>query len=117
MVATLQELLNQQEAENNMEYKNTKTGAIINSPCVINGGDWVTFDSTLAKKAESMVTPTFIDAVQTDTPLLSEEPQENNEAFDGITVKQIKQELDAFGIEYNPRAPKQELYDLMMQGK
>lgn len=24
-----------------MIYKNTKTGAVINSPCIIRGGDWV----------------------------------------------------------------------------
>lgn len=27
-----------------MRYKNTKTGAIINSSCTINGGDWIKFD-------------------------------------------------------------------------
>lgn len=27
-----------------MKYKNTKTGAIINSSCVINGGDWIKLD-------------------------------------------------------------------------
>ena len=25
-----------------MKYRNTKTGAVIDSPCVISGGDWVT---------------------------------------------------------------------------
>ena len=25
-----------------MKYKNTKTGAIIDSPCTLSGGDWVT---------------------------------------------------------------------------
>lgn len=25
-----------------MKYRNTKTGAIIDSPCLISGGDWVT---------------------------------------------------------------------------
>lgn len=26
-----------------MKYKNTKTGAIIDSPCKVSGGDWVEF--------------------------------------------------------------------------
>lgn len=27
-----------------MKYRNTKTGAVIDSPCVISGGDWITDD-------------------------------------------------------------------------
>lgn len=28
-----------------MEYRNTRTGAVISSPCVISGGDWVLIDT------------------------------------------------------------------------
>ncbi len=36
-----------------MEYRNTKTGAIITSPCKIKGGDWVEVEkpSKPAKKS------------------------------------------------------------------
>lgn len=33
-----------------MIYKNTRTGAVIDSPCLISGGDWV--DVTPVKKVE-----------------------------------------------------------------
>lgn len=42
-----------------MKYRNTKTGAIIDSPCLISGGDWVSEEpvKTVAadepKKAET----------------------------------------------------------------
>lgn len=117
-----------------MEYKNTKTGAIIKSPCIIRGGDWVEVKEE-AKKApnqeqleqqlitdekqgevdqEDAVSDNVSDEVDPD-----EENQEDNQAPElaEITVKQIKQELDAFGIEYDKNAKKKELYDLMIQGK
>lgn len=95
-----------------MIYKNTKTGAIIDSPCKISGGDWVLVTNEKPKMKE----PTAI--IETPTELKIEKQEENLADFDGITIAQIKQELDAFGIEYNPKAKKQELYDLMMaQGK
>lgn len=100
-----------------MEYKNTKTGVTFSSPCVVSGGDWVLVEKT--KEPTEQEIPKVIDEEQ------QEEQQEQveqeaiesktgDEIFDSITVPQIKQELDAFGIEYNPRAKKQELYDLMM---
>lgn len=109
-----------------MRYKNTKTGAVIDSSFVISGDDWAPAENEKKleqskkegnKKEEK--TP------QQDPPEVEgessegeekqlEEEKTGNETFDSITVPQIKQELDAFGIEYNPRAKKQELYDLMM---
>ena len=40
--------------------------------------------------------------------------QEQDDMIDGVTKKEIMQELDAMGIEYNPRAKKEELYNLML---
>ncbi len=33
-----------------MKYKNTKTGAIFDSPCVISGGDWVAEETPIVVK-------------------------------------------------------------------
>ena len=97
-----------------MRYKNTKTGAIIDSSCIIKGGDWVEADKEIKEVHEVKVEtqPDEVNKVEET----KKEP-EQKEGFDGITIKEIKQELDAFGIKYNPRANKQELYDLMLKGK
>jgi len=98
-----------------MRYRNTKTGAIINSPCSVSGGDWVAEETTIAIEVDVEEIPEVLENKELKEP---EEPEVDlDEDIDGITIKQIKQELDAFGIEYNPRAKKQELYDLMMQGR
>lgn len=108
-----------------MRYRNLKTGAIFDSPCIISGGDWVAEDTTVnvvvdtkkeikvaqAKKLDAIIKPSvsvgpYMDAIEEDI-----------EGMEDITIKQIKQELDAFGIKYNPRAKKQELYDLMIKGR
>lgn len=98
-----------------MEYKNVKTGATFSSPCIISGGDWV-LASEKEPKIETIVEeqPEVVEIVEEPK---AEEQEENTADFEGITKAQIMQELDAFGIEYNPNAKKQELYDLMMQGK
>lgn len=98
-----------------MRYRNTKTGAIINSPCSVSGGDWVAEDTTIAIEVDVEEIPEVLENKELKEP---EEPEVNlDEDIDGITVKEIKQELDAFGIEYNPKARKQELYDLMIKGR
>lgn len=35
-----------------MRYKNTKTGAIIDSSCVISGGDWIKVEPVEAPRPE-----------------------------------------------------------------
>ncbi|EMF0489625.1 hypothetical protein IDE12_000357 [Enterococcus faecium] len=107
-----------------MEYKNTKTGVTFSSPCVISGGDWVLVEDNKKteqskremEKQEKEDLPE--DKVREVAEKLVEEDKTGDPAFDSITVPQIKQELDAFGIKYSATAKKQELYDLMMsQGK
>lgn len=98
-----------------MRYRNTKTGAIFDSPCSVSGGDWVAEETAIAIEVDVEEIPEVLENKELKEP---EEPEVNlDEDIDGITVKEIKQELDAFGIEYNPKAKKQELYDLMMQGR
>ena len=36
-----------------MRYRNLKTGAIIDSPCSISGGDWVAEETTIAIEVEA----------------------------------------------------------------
>ncbi|EMF0394570.1 hypothetical protein JMQ84_000804 [Enterococcus hirae] len=107
-----------------MEYKNTKTGVTFSSPCVISGGDWVLVEDNKKieqskremEKQEKEDLPE--DKAREVAEKLVEEDKTGDPAFDSITVPQIKQELDAFGIKYSATAKKQELYDLMMaQGK
>lgn len=95
-----------------MKYINTKTGVIIDTPCLISGGDWIEY--VREHPAEEIIEEVEVE-IKEEVEEVKEEPEE--EGIDGITIKQIKQELDAFGIEYNPRAKKQELYELMMQGR
>lgn len=99
-----------------MKYKNTKTGAIIDSPFKISGGDWVELkkeDKPKAKKVEEVKKESKKEEI--------EEVEKTDEIEDGgpdgIKKKEIMQELDAFGVEYNPRSKKQELYDLMIQSR
>ncbi|HHX62527.1 MAG TPA: hypothetical protein GX707_17715 [Epulopiscium sp.] len=97
-----------------MKYKNTKTGAIIDSPCIISGGDWIKYSE---KTKEIVEVEEEIEEVEETVEEIEEIEEEEIEGMEGITVKEIKQELDAFGIKYNPRAKKQELYDLMIKGR
>lgn len=103
-----------------MKYKNTKTGAIIDSPCKISGGDWIEVKEKINKtQAEEVNEVEEVEEIEEIKEIkeVEEDPEKEEEDFDGITIKQIKQELDAFGIKYDSRAKKQELYDLMMQGR
>lgn len=108
-----------------MEYKNTKTGVTFSSPCVVSGGDWV----LVADEPKTDEEPKAINEEETENTVddaeksaatpeqQADEQDEQVAGLEGITKKQIMQELDAFGIKYNPSSKKKELYDLMMQGK
>lgn len=94
-------------------YFHKRTGAVIDTDCSLLG-DWVVEGEVTSEEK-----PVEVKKVQE-----VEKPKEVTAAtvsatdFDGITRPQIMQELDAFGIEYDKRANKQTLYDLMMsQGK
>lgn len=101
-----------------MEYKNLKTGATFSSPCKVSGGNWVLVEDGKPAISE----PQLISQTENDKKIepvneVAEETPKSDDAFDGITRAQIMQELDAFGIAYDKKANKKELYDLMMQGK
>lgn len=82
-----------------MKYLNTKTGAIVDSPSAISGGFWVEYD----KQAKDKVTATKV------KPEV-EAPKDSS----NLTKDEIINELEALGIDYNPKAKKDELIKLMM---
>lgn len=108
-----------------MEYRNTKTGATFSSPCVVSGGNWVLVskEKEPVKESEEVVPnkeAEVVENVEEEVEEAVEEAAEDDTALDGldgINIKQIKQELDAFGIEYKSNAKKEELYQLMINGK
>ena len=89
-----------------MRYFNTLTKAMIDTEFKISGGDWV-----LEDELEKVVVDT-VDDKQKEVEQVSEGTT-GDETYDGITKAQIMQELDAFGIEYDKKATKRVLYDLM----
>lgn len=111
-----------------VKYVSKKTGAIIETDCKLLG-DWVLFSpSLISEVAETPKQKGLVELPKVEESLKQEpiepsviapvNPTGADDAYDSITVAQIKQELDAFGIEYDKRANKQVLFDLMMsQGK
>ena len=89
-----------------MRYFNTLTKATIDTEFKISGGDWV-----LEDELEKVVVDK-VDDKQKEVEQVSEETT-GDETYDGITKAQIMQELDAFGVEYDKKATKRVLYDLM----
>ena len=89
-----------------MRYFNTLTKATIDTEFKISGGDWV-----LEDELEKVVVDT-VDDKQKEVEQVSEETT-GDEKYDSVTKAQIMQELDAFGIEYDKKASKRALYDLM----
>lgn len=89
-----------------MKYKNTKTGVVIDVDSAINGGDWVKLDISKEKHVKKEEKPA-------ENPV---EKVKKPEQETGVTKKQIMQELDAMGIKYDPKAKKDELYNLMIKG-
>ena len=104
-----------------MQYKNKKTGVVIDTPCIINGEDWVPHVEKNKKVVEEVQKEqeAVVEEVQKEQEAVVEELEETTDDVpEEIKKAQIMQELDAFGIKYNPRDKKQVLYDLMIaQGK
>lgn len=82
-----------------MKYIHTRTGAIIDSPSPIFGGNWVKYGEQLKSEKE------VVEKVENETVPVVEDT--------GITKAEIMKELDAMGIEYDKKAKKDELLDLM----
>ena len=78
-------------------------------------GDWVPFDKFELSESNG---PSQTDANEIPKEDETKEPNGNaeNDNLSDVTIAEIKQELDALGIEYNPKAKKADLYALMMKG-
>lgn len=87
-----------------MKYINKRTGAILDSPSKIYGGQWIEYD-----KIE--------DVKQSPKEIIedNEETKEdvNKESTD-LTKEEVMNELDALGIEYDKKSKKEDLIKLMM---
>lgn len=91
-----------------MRYFNTLTKATIDTEFKVSGGDWVLEDDAKKQVLEN----DKAEAKQKPTETVSEVTT-GDEKYDSVTKAQIMQELDAFGIEYDKKATKRALYDLM----
>lgn len=95
------------------KYRNKITGVVIDSPFTISGDPWEQVgDEVNEQPGENAESP--VDDAPT---VVEQQVEDDNDELSGITVAEIKQELDALGIEYSPKAKKQELFDLMTEGR
>lgn len=105
-----------------MEYRNKKTGCKFDSNFKISGGDWelVTDQKEQMQQDTTPVVPVqnISEPVTEPEPTVASESDPNeqtgNADIDSLSKKDIIQELEAMGIDHNPRDKKQVLYDLMM---
>ena len=91
-----------------MRYLNTVTKATFDTDFKFSGKNWVLEDDAKKQVLEN----DKADAEQKPTETVAEETT-GDEKYDSVTKAQIMQELDAFGIEYDKKATKRSLYDLM----
>ena len=90
------------------EYINVKTGSRISSPDILSGENWELYEGIEATDREP------IDPTDNNTNVGNTEVEESVLAPSEITKKEIIAELEALGIEYDPKAKKDDLYRLMM---
>lgn len=90
------------------EYINIKTGARISSPDVLSGENWELYEGIEATDRE------HIDPTDNNTNVGNTEVEKSVLAPSEITKKEIIAELEALGIEYDPKVKKDDLYKLMM---
>lgn len=91
-----------------MRYFNTLTKATIDTEFKVSGGDWVLEGEAKKQTLDN----DKVEAEQDPAEPVAEETT-GDEKYDSVTKAQIMQELDAFGIEYDKKATKRALYDLM----
>ena len=91
-----------------MRYLNTLTKATFDTDFNFSGENWVLEDDAKKKALEN----DKVGIEENQAEQVSEETT-GDETYDSITEDQIMQELDAFGVEYDKKATKRVLYDLM----
>lgn len=92
------------------KYYNTKTRAIIDSPLVISGENWIKYEDK--DQIEETVTAIVEDEIVEE---VKEKEIEKPSAGKKITKADIENELEALGVEYDKKATKDELYALLME--
>ena len=92
------------------KYYNTKTRAIIDSPLVISGENWIKYDDK--DQVEESETE-----IKTDEAVEEVDEKEIKKPSAGkkINKADIENELEALGVEYDKKATKDELYALLME--
>ncbi|WP_427814293.1 hypothetical protein ACQKTA_04190 [Enterococcus sp. 22-H-5-01] len=92
-----------------MRYKNIKTGAVLDSSFVVSGEHWEAVSNQKKKNLDSI---DVNDSVKKEKK--KSDIEETNESTSGVSKKEIMQELDAMGIDYDAKAKKDDLYKLMI---
>lgn len=91
------------------KYYNTKTRAIIDSPLVISGENWIKYDDKdQVEETETAIVDEVVEEVE-------EKEIKKPSADKKITKAKIENELEALGVEYDKKATKDELYALLME--
>lgn len=96
-----------------MEYINKKTGFSIETDSVM-AGIWVLKSEYEPDIPDESETPEKKSDPGEEIQESAESETTGDEKYDSVTKAQIMQELDAFGIEYDKKATKRVLYDLML---
>lgn len=81
-----------------MRYKNTKTGAVVDSASIVKGENWELVEDQRSEPVE-------------------EQKNESDENTDlkKLTKVQLSKMLDEKGIEYKPEQTKEELINLLLE--
>ena len=95
-----------------MEYINKKTGFSIETESVM-AGTWVLKSEYKPDVPDESETPEKNSDPGEEIQESAEPETTGDEKYDSVTKAQIMQELDAFGIEYDKKATKRALYDIM----
>lgn len=100
-----------------MKYRNKNTGAIIDTESKLLGA-WEEYSpSMLSNNKNSNLSKEIKTKNEEKTKEIKKQTKvKDKELFDRLTKAEIMQELNAFGIEYDKRANKETLFNLMMEG-
>lgn len=88
-------------------YRNKKTGATIYSPLKIQGGNWAPLEEFEKEEVKKEEVKEVKEVEKEDKEEVVEETSTD------LTKKDIIQELEAIGIEYNQKMTKAELLELL----
>lgn len=92
------------------KYYNTKTRAIIDSPFLISGENWIDYEDKDADLVnEDKVT------IEESKENVEDKDSSDKGTYNKFTKAEIENELEALGVEYDTKATKEDLYKLLME--